>query len=102
MNQFIQFVSALAVSTLTESFKAWLSDKRSSKKHKKMPLSFYTRYGNTWYFFYKKNRARQGSISGSTMMRKPIHTLSKIYHIFFFFCQTYTLEQRYISKRRSL
>lgn len=35
MNQFIQFVSALAVSTLTESFKAWLSDKRSSKKHKK-------------------------------------------------------------------
>jgi hypothetical protein len=35
MNQFIQFVSALAVSILTESFKAWLSDKKSSKKHKK-------------------------------------------------------------------
>ncbi|KST94192.1 hypothetical protein [Lactococcus lactis] len=40
MNQFIQFVSALAVSILTESFKAWLSDKRSSKKHKKRHQAF--------------------------------------------------------------
>lgn len=53
MNQFIQFVSALAVSTLTESFKAWLSDKRSSKKHKNAIKLLY-QIRQYLVFFYKK------------------------------------------------
>jgi hypothetical protein len=34
MNPFIQFVSALAVSILTELFKFWLNRKKVSKKQK--------------------------------------------------------------------